>query len=180
MSGARGQAGFHLLDATALVVGYSLASLLIRAYWPDSGVPPIVVVAVIGLVFLWLGLAMSGPVVLLIRRPAPAAAGDEDGEERPAEPRSWAELAWMIIGFYWIGLTVLVVPVRMHGTRLLDSALLGVFPVLAALGLRLFGPRELRPRRVDTTSWTHRAGVGLLLTWPFAWVALILLGKTLL
>src|SRR5205823_1552078 len=112
----------------------SLASMLIRAYWPDSGVPPIVAVTVIGLVFLWLGLAMSGPVVLLIRRPGPGPAADGDGDEGPPQPRSWAELAWMIIGFYWIGLTVLVVPVRMHGTRLLDSAVLGVFPVLAALG----------------------------------------------
>jgi hypothetical protein len=182
MSNTGGQSGFHLIDAAALTVGYSLASMLVRAYWPDTGVPPIAAVTVISLVFLWLGLAMSGPVVLLIRRPGPAPglSVDDEGEEKPPQPRSWAELAWMIIGFYWIGLTILVVPVRMHGTRLLDSALLGVFPVLAALGLRFFGPRDLRPRQADTTSWTHRAGIGLLVTWPFAWVALILLGKTML
>jgi hypothetical protein len=182
MSTTGGQSGFHLIDAAALTVGYSLASMLVRAYWPDTGVPPVAAVLVISLVFLWLGLAMSGPVVLLIRRSAPArdATIVDDDDERPAPPRSWAELAWMIIGFYWIGLTILVVPARIHGTRLLDSAVLGVFPVLAALGLRLFGPRELRPKQDATSSWTHRAGVGLLLTWPFAWVALILLGKTLL
>jgi hypothetical protein len=175
MNGARGRGrvGFHLLDAAALVVGYSLASLLVRAYWPDSGAPAFFPVIVVFGVFLWLGLAMSGPVVLLIRRPPLAGADDE----APPEARTWAELAWMIIGFYWVGLTVLVVPVRMHGTRLLDSAVLGVFPVLAALGLRIFGPRELRPRGGETSSWTHRAGVVLLLAWPFAWVALMVLGN---
>ena len=65
----------------------------------------------------------------------------------------------------------------------LDSALLGVFPVLAALVLRYVGPRRswARARPVQGgPTWTHRAGVALLLTWPFAWVGLILLGKTVL
>jgi hypothetical protein len=170
---------FYLLDAAALVVGYGLASLLVRAYWPRSGAPTVWEASAIGLVFLWLGLAMSGPVVLLIRRPAPAA--EAPGDDPRPEPRTWAELAWMIIGYYWIALTVLVVPTRMDGGRFLDSALLGVFPVLAALVLRYVGPRRSwareRPAQGGPT-WTHRAGVALLLTWPFAWVGLILLGKT--
>lgn len=176
MKSETGRAGFHLLDAAALVVGYGLASMLIRAYWPASETPRVAEVLVITLVFLWLGLAMSGPVVLMVRRPSPRKTDDED-----AEPgvRTWAELAWMIIGFYWIGLTILVVPVRLHGTRPLDSAVLGLFPVLAALGLWFFSPARNRPAEGEA-SWTHRAGVALLLTWPFAWMALILLGKTLL
>jgi hypothetical protein len=174
---------FYLLDATALVVGYGLASLLVRAYWPGpgSGTPSVWVVSTIGLVFLWLGLAMSGPVVLLIRRPPPAP--EAPGDDPRPDPRTWAELAWMIIGFYWIGLTVLVVPRRLEGARLLDSALLGVFPMLAALALRCVGPRRswtsAGPGERGLT-WTHRAGVALLITWPFAWVGLILLGKTFL
>lgn len=176
MSVSKGHAGFHLLDTAALVVGYGLASLLVRAFWPVTGTPPVAKVMVIALVFLWLGLAMSGPVVLLIRR-TPAPAPDADQDDRPTDPRTWAELAWLIIGFYWIGLTVLVVPIRMPGTRFLDSAVLGVFPVLAALGLRVFGPRRTA-RAGDTDSWTHRAGVILLVTWPFAWVGLIVLGKS--
>ncbi len=179
MSVGNEQAGLHLLDAAALVVGYSLASMLVRAYWPDSNLPTVWEVAVLGLVFLWLGLAMSGPVVMLARRPRSRPNDTEaDEDDAPTDPRTWAELAWMVIGFYWIGLTILVVPVRMHGTRFLDSAVLGVFPVLAAVGLRLFGPRS-RLRPSADTAWTHRAGVALLLTWPFAWVALILLGKSL-
>ncbi len=171
--------GFHLLDLSALVVGYGMASLLIRAFWPKGEAPTVFEVAAISLVYLWLGLAMSGPVVLLIHRPPPAAPGED---ERP-EPRTWAELAWMVIGFYWIGLTVLVVPTRANGARFLDSAILGLFPVFAALVLKVIGPKNswARPRpRKGERAWTHRAGVALLLTWPFVWVGMILLGKTLL
>jgi hypothetical protein len=176
MRGKTGRAGFHLLDAAALVVGYGLASMLIRAHVPASETPRVFEAMVIGLVFLWLGLAMSGPVVLLVRRPPAVVA---DGEDASPGVRTWAELAWMIIGFYWIGLTILVVPVRMRGTRFLDSAVLGLFPVLAAVGLWFSSHGKNRPAGGEM-SWTHRAGVALLLTWPFAWMALILLGKTLL
>lgn len=178
MKGEPAGAGFHLLDVAALVVGYGLASMLIRAYWPVSGAPGAVEVVVIGVVFVWLGLAMSGPVVLMVRRPPPRGP-DGDDDDAPAGVRTWAELAWMVIGFYWIGLTLLVVPARMHGARPLDSAVLGIFPVLASVGLWFFSPARHRPAG-GGAPWTHRAGVGLLLSWPFAWMALILLGKTLL
>jgi hypothetical protein len=166
--------GIHLLDLAAVVVGYSLASLLVRAFWP--AVEPLAApeVLVMAIAFLWLGMAMSGPVILMgHRRPAREGEGDD-----VAEPRTWAELAWLIVGFYWIGLTILVVPVRLHNTRVLDTAVLGVFPVLAAVGLRIFRPKA-RPGAAGAVYWTHHAAVGLLVTWPFAWVALILLGKSL-
>ena len=176
--GTPGEKGLHLLDISALVVGYGLGSMLIRAYWPDSGTPDAGPLTVIIGVFLWLGLAMSGPLVLLIRRPPLNSGGvGPDVDAEPA-PRTWAEHAWLIIGFYWIGLTILVVPTRAHGSRFLDSAVLGIFPVLAALGLRIFGPRP-RGRADGERAWTHRAGVALLVSWPFAWVGLILLGKSL-
>ena len=167
-----------MLDAIALVVGYGVASLLVRAYWPGNETPAAWAVVVIALVYAWLGLAMSGPVVLLIRRPASRPTDDDD---RAAEPRTWAELAWMLIGFYWIILTILVVPVRVQGTRFLDSAFLGAFPVVAAVLLRLFGMKLAKGfAGKGRPSWTHRVGVGLLWSWPFAWVGLIVLGKTLL
>jgi hypothetical protein len=172
MNGPSSLPGFHLLDLTALVAGYAMASLLVRAFWPSEGSAEAVVFAVLGLAYLWLGLAMSGPLILAVRR-----RGDRDRLPEPHEALTWAELAWSIIGFYWIGLTILVVPVRLAHTRLVDTALLGVFPILAALGLRLFGPK--RPATAGHgPGWTHHAGIVLLLSWPLAWLAMILLGKT--
>ncbi|WP_406700635.1 hypothetical protein V5E97_17705 [Singulisphaera sp. Ch08] len=166
--------GLHLLDLAAMVVGYSLASVLVRAFWPAVDEPSFPVLCVLGIVFLWLGMAMSGPIVMLgHRRPS----RDPEDSDAP-EPRTWAELAWLIIGFYWIGLTILVVPVRLHQTRVLDSAVLGVFPVLAAVGLRVFRPSSISSP-TGRRYWTHDAAIGLLVTWPFAWVALIILGKSL-
>jgi|GEM_PF-2213159 len=168
--------GLHLLDLLAMVVGYSLASFLVRAFWPAVAEPSFVSLGVLTLAFLWLGMAMSGPIVLLgHRRPGPTS---EDATERGVEPRTWAELSWLIIGFYWIGLTILVVPARLHQTRVLDTAILGVFPFVAALGLRAFRPLQLAGAG-GTRGWTHDLAVGLLVTWPFAWVALIILGKSL-
>ena len=93
--------------------------------------------------------------------------------------RTWVELAWLIIGFYWIAMTVLIVPARLRETRLFDSAILGVFPIAAAFALRFLNPRR-RLAQGQPPAWTHHAGVGLLAAWPVAWIALILLGKTLL
>lgn len=56
-----------------------------------------------------------------------------------------------------------------------DAAVLGDSPILAALGLRLVGPVP----RAAYPGWTHRAAIGVLLTWPIAWIAPILLGKAL-
>jgi hypothetical protein len=165
--------GFHLLDMVALVVGYSLASLLIRAFWPGGGDDlGVVALFVLSLAFVWLGMAMSGPIVLLGHR----RADPETEEPEAPEARTWAELAWLVIGFYWIVLTVLVVPVRMHNTRVLDTAFLGLFPILAAVGLRFFRPAWVVVRE-GQRQWTHHAAVVLLVTWPAAWVALVLLGK---
>lgn len=173
MNGPISLPGFHLLDLSALVAGYAMASLLVRAFWPTGGSSEAAVFVVLGLAYLWLGLAMSGPLILAVRR-----RGDREDPAEPHEALTWAELAWSIIGFYWIGLTVLVVPVRLPHTRLVDTALLGVFPILAALGLRLFGPK--RPATPGQgPGWTHLAGVVLLVSWPLAWLAMILLGKTL-
>ena len=179
MSELTARRGFHLLDLAALVVGYSLASLLVRAFWPADGTADPRIVVALGLEYLWLGLAMSGPVVLLFhRRPDPTATAEAEDSDQPVK-RTWAELAWLIIGFYWIGMTVLIVPVRLRETRLFDSAILGVFPIAAAFALRFIKPRRASAHD-QPPAWTHHAGVGLLMAWPIAWIALILLGKTLL
>ena len=149
------------MDLAALVVGYAMAALLVSAFWPRSETPTAGVAVVLGLAYVWLGLAMGGPLVLWIDRRA---------EPGPAR-YTWAELSWLLIGGYWLALTLLVVPVRMRVTPLF-----GVFPIVAALALRVF----VRPRpapATDAAAWTHRVGVGLVLTWPVAWAALILLSQ---
>jgi hypothetical protein len=196
----------RLLDLTALVVGYGLAALLIRAFWHASAESSASVTAVLMLVYLWLGLAMSGPVVLLldkramptthapIRRrigdrpaledePQPAAPtngadGQESGPRKPGAkslPRyTRAELAWLSIGAYWIGMTFLVVPARLHDSAL---AIVAVLQIVAALALWGVAPKQQAQR--GGTSWTHWAAMGVLLSWPLAWAAMILLCKTL-
>ena len=82
----------------------------------------------------------------------------------------------MVIGGYWIGLTLFVVPALSIDT---PWALVGLLQVVAALGLWLVVPRRIKPGAA-AESWTHPAAVGLLATWPVAWIFLILLGKSLL
>jgi hypothetical protein len=187
--------GFHLLDLAAIVAGYGFASLLMRSFWPSGEPPSLAETAVIGLFYLWLGLAMSGPFVLLVHRPSGPAAPDAESDDQPRTsngPRTGAEAAWLMIGGYWIVMTVLVVSFGGDRSRMLNAVLLGVFPsvgvVALLLGLNSASRRaEARPHKPPVSrteeprsSWTHRTAVGLLLTWPVAWAALILLGKTLL
>ena len=126
--------GLRLLDLVGFVAGFGLTSLLARTVWPrflDLSGPPAIA---FGLEFCWLGLAMSGPIILGLahRRPKPepnhpARPGRLIGEvvvvprlaqpviPDPGAPRvdySRAELAWMAIGGYWIALTFFVVPAR--------------------------------------------------------------------
>ncbi|QDV37248.1 hypothetical protein [Tautonia plasticadhaerens] len=156
--------GPRLIDLIGLVVGFGTSALLLRSLWPSSRsmAPGVAVVA--GILHLWLGLAMAGPVLLLI---------DRRGLNDATRQLSWAQVAWLLIGSYWLAMTALVVP-----TRMAVHPLLGVVPVVAALVLRRIGPRSpeagLRAR-----SWTDRVAIGLMMTWPIAWGAMILLVKTL-
>ena len=193
--------GLKINDLIGLVVGYGLAATLARSFWsksrPLSGFPAVV----LALEFCWLGLAMSGPIILLLdrrggssprpkrRRPArpgrlisstepgeiPVGQGPARPESNPTRTYTRAELAWMLIGGYWIALTTFVVPALSIDT---PWALVGLLQVVAALGLWLVGPKPARPGAL-VESWTHPAAVALLATWPFAWGFLILLGKSL-
>lgn len=161
--------GLHLLDLSALVVAYGLAALLIRAFWPRQGMPTPLAGAFVAFAYAWLGLAMGGPLVLLLdRRSRPS-----DPEAQAAPRYTWAETAWLLIGGYWIGLAMFVVP-----SRLPVNPLLGVFPVLVALALRAFGTSKAKASPPEP-GWTHSTAVIVLSTWPFAWAAMIILGKTL-
>jgi hypothetical protein len=194
MSNPSRPGGFHLLDLTAIVAGYGFASLLVRAFWPSGEPPSLGETAVIGLFYLWLGLAMSGPFILLVQRPAGPAAPGAESDDPPRTrngPRTGAEAAWLMIGGYWIVMAVLVVSIGGDRSKLLNAILLGFFPSVGAVALLLAlngasRRAETRPHQTPThepeeprRTWTHRTAVGLLLTWPVAWAALILIGKTL-
>lgn len=189
----------QLQDILALVVGYGMAAVLFRAFWPAHPALSFLGLPGAGL-YLWLGLAMSGPIIILRRglsRPA-AAPGDPSPEgvpawdrplsgaatPRPLDPSSlatgatWAERAWLLIGAYWIILGVFVIPVRLHEFKLGDVLLFGLAPIVVAIGLRLLGPRIQRGSEV-VRGWTHTAAIALVATWPLAWVCLIVLGQSL-
>ena len=81
----------QLVDVAALVIGYGLAAVLFRAFWPRDSVSPAVTFFAIGF-YIWLGLAMSGPLILLRQRPLRQDAGDspEAGGPVPRPGRTWA------------------------------------------------------------------------------------------
>ena len=169
---------FPLQDILALVAGYGMAALFFRAFWPRSRPSPALGLPGLGL-YLWLGLAMSGPIILF--RHGPRRNREQEGPRRDSPPvatRTWAELAWLLIGIYWIILGVFSIPTRLHEFKLGDMVLFGLVPVVLALGFRLFGPRP-SPGREATSAWTHPAAVVLLITWPVAWACLIVWGRAL-
>jgi len=167
----------QLQDILALVVGYAMAALLFRAFWPTT-IPAMLLGLPISALYVWLGLAMSGPIILLrdgLRSDSSVQSQDRDGT---IARRTWAELAWILIGVYWIVLGLFAIPARLHDFRPIDAILYGVVPIFVALGFRFLGPSPA-PIDAGTTPWTHFVAVGLLATWPIAWVCLIVLGNSL-
>lgn len=163
---------FQLRDMLALVVGYGLAALFFRAFWPSGGPGPGLLAPAAAL-YTWLGLALSGPVLLLRRGPSDPAADPTRATGRPyVGSHTWAEWAWLFVGCYWIVLGLVVIPTRLHEFRAGDVVVFGMMPVAAALGFRLIGSEAAAAAR-RTTNWTHLAAVALLLTWPLAWGCLV-------
>jgi hypothetical protein len=137
--------------------------------------------------YLWLGLAMSGPLLLLRHAPHPETETDESSipqaashDHRPSHSRTWAELAWLLIGVYWIVMGVLILPFWLQRFRFGDTVLFGLVPLGAGLAFRVFGPSPPPARDHRPAPWTHHAAVGLLASWPLAWLCLIVLGNVVL
>lgn len=170
---------FQIQEILALVVGYGMAALLVRAFWPASGLPRSLGPPALVL-YLWLGLAMSGPILLLRHRERPQRPTEPEPSPASSSPvgtRTWAEWAWLCIGVYWIVLGLVLIPSRLREFRFGDAILFGLVPIVVALVFRLFGPqtRAERPAAI----WTHLAAVALMASWPIAWACLIILGQRL-
>jgi hypothetical protein len=169
---------FQLQDILAVIVGYGMAALFFRAFWPASGPSTLMGIAGIGL-YLWLGMAMSGPITLLRHGPRPSSGPNAPGGGFiPAAAYTWAELAWLLIGSYWIVIELFVIRSRLPEFTLGDMALFGLVPFAVALGSRLLRLRT-NGERESAHAWTHKAAVVVVLTWPAAWISLIVLGQSL-
>jgi hypothetical protein len=169
-----GPSGLRISDLAGLIVGYSLSAMLVRSFWgvlePES--LPRALTLVIS--FIWLGLAMSGPIVLLLDRRAPPEPAPFPTTEPPSR-YSIEEMAWIGIGGYFVALTLFVVPARNRET---PWSMILLIQVVAAAILLVWLPFARRHRlHVEgrPPRWTKRAAVMMLLTWPLAWLALVLL-----
>lgn len=166
-------------DMLGMVVGYAMAAALFRAFWPSRAIP-LWVLAAAAVLYAWMGLAMSGPVLLTRRRseaedspsespgPSPAAA--------PTRPtHTWAELIWLFVGIYWTALGLFVLAVRMPSFRTPDAMLFGLLPFSAVLARAI----DLKQRGAAGLEgpWTHVVAIGLLWTWPVAWGCLFAVGS---
>jgi hypothetical protein len=160
-----------------VMVGYGMAALFFRAFWPDHGPSAAMGAAGVGL-YLWLGMAMSGPIAVLRRRSGSPGSVEPGHPAVKAPSYTWAELAWLLIGTYWIVIGLFVIRARLPEFRLGDMVLFGLVPFGVALFFRVFGPRSTS-ENVATHAWTHRIAVVLVVTWPIAWISLIVLGTTL-
>ena len=166
--------GLRISDLGGLVVGYSLAAVLLRSFWGTVEPENVGQAVALCVAFVWLGLAMSGPIILLLDRRGPPPP-PEHPTTHPPSRYSREETAWMVIGGYFIALTLFVVPARNRTppwpTIFLIQTLVGAtFLVWVPFARKLQIPPEANPPR-----WTRRGGLAMLIAWPLAWIALLLL-----
>ncbi len=168
---------FEIRDILGVVVGYAMAAALFRAFWPASP-PPIWVGGPASVFYIWLGLTLSGPLILLRRRPPAAPSPGGPGASSPHAPvstQTWAESIWMFVGIYWIALGLFLIPTRLKTFGPGDALLFGLLPFLGAWISRLLAPKPRASR--PEPAWTHGAAVVLLLTWPLAWGCMIVVSR---
>jgi hypothetical protein len=167
----------QIQDILALVVGYGMASLFFRAFWPGRRQAPGVMLAALGF-YLWLGLTLSGPIVLLRvgRAVRPGSPANDAADPAPTALRTGAEWAWLLIGIYWMIVGLFVIPSRVPEFVFRDTLMYGFVPVFSALLLLAL---RKPPGERAATAWTHLAAIVVLASWPIAWACLIILGQRL-
>lgn len=165
--------GFRIHDLAGLVVGYGLAGFLLRSFRPVLEASGIAEAVALGLFYLWLGLAVSGPFVLALDRRGPAPTPRVPTTHPPSR-YAGEELAWLGIGGYFVAVALFVVPSIHHQTPW--GAILGVQAFVAAcMAAWWISRRRGRGREPSPPRWTRTAARAMLVTWPAAWVLMILL-----
>ncbi len=187
-----GKTKLNLSEMMAIVVGYALASVIFRAFWPPAGVGAMRGTAA-AVSFAWLGLAMSGPLILIKRGGARSSA---HGRSALRARLTRMEKAWCAIGLYWIGLGLAAILVVRRGAIQLDIFFwVTMLPVL--LPFAAWQPRvnrepivgladeildedpnlsRQRALQAEAGRWTQPAAIALVATWPVAWACMIGLG----
>lgn len=160
-----------VLDLAGLIVGYATAASIYRstvlAQHPFSELALSVVAAI---AFAWLGLVLSGPIVLGLR-----------SLQRTAESRrSGPESIWGILGLLWYAVAVA------RWLRFLDPDSLTNLASFLAAAAAAVAPlffvihwRSERKRMIaaDRSTWCHHAGLLCAAAWPAGWcLAAFLLG----
>jgi hypothetical protein len=162
---SRGAGGPRVMELAAIVLGYGMAAVGVRLYAPAGPRRPVVAAVAGTVVLAWLGLALSGPFVLLL-----------DRRGRRAGAWSRPESAWGLIGAYGLAVVVagpFVLPPGVAGRAV---PVLGLLPVLGGLVAWLIAPAS--PGASREPSWTDRAARLVLVAWPVAWLALIVLAAS--
>jgi hypothetical protein len=160
-----------MTDIGGLVVGFAVAATTYRGTILavfDAGAVGLTVVAAI--VFAWLGVSISGPIVLAIRR-------FQHGRRTKL---STGESMWGVLGMMWlvVGLS--------RSLRHLDRALLADVASFAATAAASLAPLLLilawwlqrnRAQAGGPQSWCHHVGIFCAAAWPAGWtLAAFLLG----
>jgi hypothetical protein len=167
--------GLRIQDLIGLVFGYGLATLLVRTFGGKLDALSTEEFIALVLLYVWLGLVMSGPLILLLDRRGPAEPSQIPTTHPPSR-YSGEELAWLGIGVYFIALTLLIGSAQLHRKTPWFLMLVVQVIVVVALFAWLMVDRQKRARNPPSRPrWTRRAAGVILLTWPVAWILLVLL-----
>src|ERR1700737_3271860 len=115
--------GLRIQDLIGLVVGYGLATLLVRTFGAKLDSPSTEEFVALVLLYAWLGLVMSGPLILLLDRRGPAAPSPVPTTHPPSR-YSGEEMAWLGSGVYFIAVSLFISPARCQIARFLLVLLL--------------------------------------------------------
>ena len=151
---------FQLQDILAVMVGYGDGgALLSRLLARSRSIAPWWQLAGAGL-YLWLGMAMSGPITLLRRRARPASGSAQPGSTiRSVAAYTWAELRVDVDRYVLDRARVLRdsgTLARIHGGRhglLRAGSVRGRLVLLVLFGLKSTAEHEA------THAWTHNVAV---------------------